>query len=81
MIAFVLSYELFWNPSCKTFMKPKSVLNDSMSRTVPDEQMMHGFIACHPWNIQDSLSACLPLQWMWTGVLVVLRRGQICEDF
>jgi hypothetical protein len=23
----------------------------------------------------------LPLQWMWTGVLVVLRRGQICEDF
>jgi hypothetical protein len=34
IVALVLSCELFWNPSCTNFMKAKSVLNNSMSRTV-----------------------------------------------
>jgi hypothetical protein len=47
----VLSCDLFRNPSCTNFMKPKSVLGDSMSRTMIDVHMMLHFI--------DSLSSII----------------------
>jgi hypothetical protein len=36
MVALVLSCELLWNPSCTNFMKPKSILKDSMNTTMTD---------------------------------------------
>jgi hypothetical protein len=48
VVALVLSCELFWKPSCTNFMKPKSVMDDSVSGTMTDAQMMCHFIDSHP---------------------------------
>jgi hypothetical protein len=36
IVVLVLSCESFWNSSCANFVKSKSVLDDSMTRTVTD---------------------------------------------
>ena len=41
-VVLVLFCELFWNPSCRNFMKAKSVVDDFTYRTMTDVQML-----CH----------------------------------
>jgi hypothetical protein len=43
----VLSCELFWDPFFTNFMKPKSVLSDSTSRTITNAQMMRHVLDTH----------------------------------
>jgi hypothetical protein len=47
-VPLVIPCELFWNPSCTNFMKEKSVVDDSMSKTMTNAQMMHNFINTNP---------------------------------
>jgi hypothetical protein len=44
MVVLVLSCELFWNPPCTNFMKPKSFSHDPMDRTMIDERILHQVI-------------------------------------
>jgi hypothetical protein len=69
MAVLVVFCELFWNASCINFIKPKSVLDDWMSTTMTDMQIMCHFIDSHPSIIQhhgmDSFSVflCRGCEW------------------
>jgi hypothetical protein len=41
MVVLVPSCELLWNPSCRKFMKPKSILDDSMNKTITADDAIH----------------------------------------
>ena len=52
-VALVLFCELFWNPSCRNFMKAMPVVDDLMCRTMTDVQMLCHFVNSRPSVIQN----------------------------
>ena len=51
--ALVLFCELFWNPSCRIFMKAQSAVDDFMCTTMTEVQMLCHFVMSRPSVIQN----------------------------
>ena len=70
MVVLVLSCELFWNPSCRNFMRANSVVVDLICRTMTDVQMLCHFVNSRPSVIQNrgadsfNVSFCCGCGWV-----------------
>jgi hypothetical protein len=58
-VALAPSCELFWNPNCTNLTKPKSILDGSVSRTMPDVPFIDGHPSVIHNHSMDSFSAFL----------------------